>query len=131
MMLNEYPRPYLLLTTGEKTEQITGDAGFYEGFLWLALYGKTPQDIYELVFMNGGIQRVEYHYAGMCDVYAGFKDIASIISFTDRTEVRLAGGHIVKEDAPNEGDLADNGSDGISGGEGNESGDIPAEQPAE
>ncbi len=113
--------------------QILNDsrAGVSEDVLWLYLKNMTIAEAATLVFATGEMSRIEFLYGNLKSVYAGYTDVRLIRDRSGTIEVMLEGGHVVKEDEPDEGDLAEDGYNGISGGEGSESGDIPAERQAE
>lgn len=118
------PNVYLLMGSNP----VEGEAGYANQKLWLFMKGKTIEEICRFIFLSEMTDRIEFHYGSLRSVYVGFNKVESIIDNGEGTvSVKLSGGSQIEEDAPNEGDLADNGSDGVSGGEGSESGDIPAE----
>lgn len=123
----EMPNMYLLMGS-DKNTVIEGEAGYAKQKLWLYTRGKSIADICRLMFTPGITDRVEFHYGSMRTVYEGFNKVESIIVDDEGTvSVRLSGGRLIEEDVVDEGDLAEDGSDGISGGEGSQSGDISPE----
>ena len=115
---------YLLLNNDTVLD---GAAGYAREKLWLYIKGKTIEEICSFIFRPGITDRIEFHYGSLRTVYANFNKVDSIIDDVDVVSVRLSGGTKIEEDEPDERAVVEDGSDGISGGEGSQPGDISPE----
>lgn len=112
MILNKPDVPSWIQTKPEE-EPFTyfGEAGYYNGGLWIALYGKTLSETAAIIFARNALNHIEYRYANIVEIYEGFTEVRTITGFEDRTEVRLGGGTKRVEVVKREGDSTEDGTD--------------------
>lgn len=119
----------ILKAKSDEPVVINGRAGFFNENLWLTITDMTLTEVLALVMRGPDemFQDIEFDYGVMKDVFAGFTHVRGIIPYSDRIEIRLAGGTVQKEvEVANVEGMEDtDGADEASSSDGSESGSVP------
>lgn len=93
-------------------------AGATETSLWLYFVDMSFSDVVSLVMQSELFSEIEFHFGSLYNAYEDYTTVKGIFDRGKMIEVMLTGGHVVVEDAKYERDVASDGSDVLSGGEG-------------
>ena len=106
-------------------------AGATEGALWLYLKGMTMPEAAVFAFNPEETACLEFHYGNLYSEFRGFTNVKAIMDRESQIEVMLTGGRVTKEDEKYEGNMDEDGPDGVSDGDRSAAGDLHPDGEAE